>query len=101
MAKNMPEIRVKVSSELKKDIAPLAINKNGTLYVGTTNGTLYAIGGYATKDGESGENSMLWYYTLGSGAVLIAAAAVFVYYRYRKKRNSGKDNAPAGGKDGA
>lgn len=95
-----PEGKPVWSLRFHGDISPLAINKNGTLYVGTTNGTLYAIGGYAAEDRESGENGMLWYYTLGAGAVLIAAAAIFVYHRYRKKRNGGNDNVPAGGKDG-
>ena len=83
----------KVRWKIKTDgaiITPPAISKNGTIYVGTDRGIIYAIGGYATHNAENKGNNK-WNYIAVIGAIGIVVAGVWMYY-FRKRRRMKSEN---------
>ncbi|GEM_PF-4750204 len=59
----------------------MALDSNGTLYVGLRNGTLYAIGGESnTSDYNRDESISLSIYYIGAFGVGVGVAAAFIYY---------------------
>ncbi len=80
-----PEGMQKWLLKLPGSISPIAISKNGTIYVGTTNGTLYAIGGYPTDNIGNKGNNELDYYVAVVGAIGIVVAGVWIYYFHKRR----------------
>ena len=64
-------------------IQPPVIGKDGTIYVGTDKGIVYAIKGYANESKENSTN--LWiYYTIGIVAVVLIVSVAIIYKLERR-----------------
>jgi len=64
----------------------MALNSRGTLYVGTTNGTLYAIGGEENNQDNGGGNNIIgWYYSIAIGGGIVAAVWILYYVKRGRK----------------